>query len=150
MKRGNQVITHLNLHAVFLLFFHNLFMGQNYNLSFLYLSWIFGFLNFTLMAITGQRIEEAFEEAQCPKALDARQTWWCICKSNLSACFPSVMLLCIVLLFICIMNFYLFIIVVIIIFGVGSQAFFWTSQIKGVPAIDPYLAKQVEVCSHIP
>lgn len=51
------------------------------------------------MAITGERIEETFEEAQCPKALDARQTWWCICKSNLSVSCPNMMMFCMVHLF---------------------------------------------------
>lgn len=28
----------------------------------------------------GERVEETFEEAQCPKALDARQAWRSFCK----------------------------------------------------------------------
>ncbi|XP_048446371.1 40S ribosomal protein S4 isoform X2 [Pyrus x bretschneideri] len=32
-------------------------------------------LSFVLATFAGERFEEAFEEAQCPEALDARQTW---------------------------------------------------------------------------
>ena len=48
--------------------------------TFIFLFKIDNFAMKLMSALIGKRIEEAFEEAQCSKALDARQTRWCICE----------------------------------------------------------------------